>query len=220
MPAFETALASAVVKEAAGPARNFIVKYGIAKYDTFIANYTNAFGKYYEASVNKCENVKNIIYRNQLASTREKYVNVCFTNKKHEKKDAEIVSDLLSKKHIIISGSGGAGKTMFTKWSVLNISDNLANHQIIPIYVELREISGAKNFRYFHEYLYDHITEFDNKVKLNQFIEGLKSGLFIILLDAADEIDKKFRPEIMKKIQAFSDKFTECGILITTREFE
>lgn len=224
MPTFETVLASAAIKEASGPARNFLVKYGIKKYDAFIVNYTNAFGTYYTSSVQKCGNVKNIIYRNQLASTREKYVSVSFKSKlkdrKEDRSDANIVKDLIDKKHIIISGSGGAGKTMFTKWAVLNISDSLQNHQMIPIYIELRELSSSGNFRYLHEHIYDHITDFDNKTTMNQFIEGLKSGLFIILLDAADELDKKIRPEIMKKIQEFSNKFENCGLLVTTREFE
>jgi predicted ATPase with chaperone activity len=117
-----TTLAAAAVKSATGPASNALIRWGIKKYDKFIVSYTNALSEYIEDNIKQCGFVKNILYRNQLASTDEKYVQVFFTGLDDKKiSDETVVSALLDQRKILIRGRAGAGKTMFTKWAVLRV---------------------------------------------------------------------------------------------------
>lgn len=219
MTPIETAIATSTIKSASGPASNALAQWGAKKYDKFVATYTNALSEYVNESIKICESVKNILYRRSVANTDEKYVNVSFRRNSENISDKSIVSALTLGRHIMIKGRGGAGKTMFTKWSVLRIAETVLNHQKIPIFIELREIRVDKEFDLFEDYVFDKISNNRTSTNKNQFLEGLKAGLFIVILDAADEIKKTRRHEILKKISAFERQFPETAILLTTREF-
>jgi hypothetical protein len=219
MTPIETAIATTTIKSASGPASNALAHWGKKKYDKFVATYTNALSEYVNESIKICESVKNILYRRNVASTDEKYVNVSFRRNGEKIKDSSIISALTLGRHVMIKGRGGAGKTMFTKWSVLRIVETVLHHQKIPIFIELREIRVDKDFDLFEDYIFDKISNNRTKTNKNQFMEGLKAGLFILILDAADEIKKTRRHEILKKISAFERQFPETAILLTTREF-
>lgn len=226
MPDLTSILIGASVKAATGPASSALKKWGSKKYDRFIATYTNALSEYVDHSVKQCSTVKNILYRNQFANTDEKYVNVNFSARRSQLSsefdvaDAALCSAVIHNRHVLVRGRGGAGKTMFTKWTVLRIAESIENHQKIPIFVELRDLHFNDPSKCFEEHIFEHISTSRTKSSLSQFIEGLKIGLFILVLDAADEISKDIRAQVLRTISRFSIEFPETGILLTTRDFE
>ncbi|WP_337660971.1 NACHT domain-containing protein [Erythrobacter sp. Alg231-14] len=220
MTPFETTLATAAVKETAGPAGNAIKKWGVKKWDKFVATYTNVFSENIDRSRKKCETVRNILYRNQLAKTNDKYVSISFKDRNdNDINDKRIIPALLARRRILLKGRGGAGKTMFTKWAVLRLAEDIIHHQQIPIFIELRDLGESDNSTPFERLVFDYISTSRTKPNFNQFLEAVKAGLFIFILDAADEVKKVDRPSICKKIEAFGLTFPECGILLTSRDF-
>lgn len=219
LPEIGTTLSSTAVKTAAGPATNALLRWGKQKYDKFLATYTNVFSEYVSSAHSQCSKVKNILYRNQLANTDEKYVNVFFEGPKGSTSDGSVVEALKSGRHILLRGRGGAGKTMFTKWAILRLTESLLNHQKIPIYIELRDLPSRGLKDTFEELVFDRITSNRSKPNFNQFLEGLKAGLFSLVLDAADEISKPSRPQILRLINRFRETYSENSILLTTRDF-
>lgn len=220
MSGLETAFVSATIKGATGPATNALASWGRRKYDKFVATYTNALSEYIDDSIKQCKSVKNILYRDQLAQTDEKYVSVSFSREKTEVTDKSIVAALLVNRHVLIRGRGGAGKTMFTKWALLRLSESISQHQKIPIYISLRDLSVDTKLEFIENYIFFKISNNRTKSTYNQFIEGIKAGLFILILDAADEIKKDHRHYILKLINQFSRQFPETAILLTTRDFD
>ncbi len=220
MTPFETSLTSAAIKGTSGPIANAARSWGSRKWDRFVATYTNAFASNVEKSRLKCESVRNVLYRNQLAKTDEKYVSISFkTVHDEEITDVQFLPALLARRHIMLKGRGGAGKTMFTKWIVLRIAETFEHHQQIPIYVELRDVKDGGSDEPIEKILFNHITTSRSTASFNQFVEGIQAGLFVFIFDAADEVRKIDRPSICRKLQEFSQTFPECGILLTSRDF-
>jgi hypothetical protein len=219
MTSIEETLAGAALKGATGPASRAASAWGARKWDKFRALYTNIFSEYVSTSVSKCSSVKNILYRNQHALTKEKYVSISFVSSNETPvSDAALVAALTHRRAVCLKGRGGAGKTMFTKWAVLQLFETVENHQLTPIFIELRELGDLRDLP-FEEIVFKFVTNNRSKVNRNHFIEGLKAGLFVFVLDAADEIKKSDRQSICKKIEAFRRLYPETGILLTTREF-
>jgi NACHT domain len=219
MPGIEDVLVSSALKTATGPASNALSSWGRRKFDKFIVTYTKVFSDNVQKSISKCETVRNVLYRNQYASTDEKYVSISFkTDEAKDIADEQILSALVHRRKILLRGRGGAGKTMFTKWSVLRLAERFENHQQIPIYVELREIKDVKDAS-FEQIVFKYVSTSRSRTTFLQFVEGLSIGLFAFILDAADEINKNDRTEICKKIMEFRHTFPECGILLTSRDF-
>lgn len=220
MPDFTTTLTASVVKSATGPATNALTRWGKRKYDSFIATYTNFLKEYIEQSVNQCYTVNNILYKGQTAKTLEKYVNVSFQRSEETYEDVSLLSALTSQRRILIRGSGGAGKTMFTKWTVLQMAETILNHQKIPIYIELRDLPLDKIDQPLEELIFRRISSNRQKTNFNQFLEGIKAGIFVLVLDAADEVKKDRRGVVLKKINQFAITFPETSVLLTSRDFQ
>lgn len=219
MTPIETTLASTAIKGASGPATNALKKWGRRKYDRFIALYTNSLSEYVKSSISQCSSVKNILYRNKLADTKDKYVNVCFSANKEDVTDESLVLALGGQRRILIRGRGGAGKTMFTKWAVLKLFETTLNHQKIPIYIELRDLQFNKEETPLEELVFRQVSNNRHRTSFNQFIEGVKAGIFLFVLDAVDEVKKDNRAHILKKINRFARDFPETSILLTSRDF-
>lgn len=219
MTPVEAALATATIKGVSGPMSKVASSWGSRKWDKFRSTYTNVFSEYIESSIAKCRSVRNVLYRNQQALTIEKYVSISFISEKEDEvSDESIVAALTTRRAICLKGRGGAGKTMFTKWTVLTLLDRIENHQLTPIYIELRDLQDLQGLP-FEELVFRFVSNNRSKVNFSLFLEGLKAGLFVFILDAADEIRKNQRISICKKIEHFRQLFPETGILLTTREF-
>lgn len=219
MTAIAETLSTLAIKGVSGPATNALTLWGRRKWDKFIALYTNNLSEYVLESISQCQSVKNMLYKSQMAPTDEKYVNVAFAKGRKDITDNGIVSGITSGRKFMIRGTGGAGKTMFTKWAVLRIVETLENHQKIPIFIALRDIDAEKKFDNFESYVYDRISNSRTKTTFNQFIEGLQAGIFILILDALDEVKKDKRRDFIKFINRFVSLFPDVGIVLTTREF-
>lgn len=213
----ETALASAAIKEST-PAARLLGRIGKSKYDRFIAKYTKAFNDHVKDSVQKASRVKNILYKDQSASTDDKYVNTNFKCNGNPISDTELLNSIILGKRLIVMGTGGAGKTMFTKWSVLRIAESISVHQLVPIYIDLRDVSEKDDISDFAATLFNKVSKVRGGATFGQFLEGLKDGIFVVMLDAADEIRKSIRADVIKAIVKFSKEYGRCGMLVTSRE--
>lgn len=216
MPEISTALAVSAIKSASDPAGRLLSKVGRAKYDEIVAKYTNAFSDHLRWSDERTKSVKNFIYSDTSANINEIYVNINFKSESKKYSDLEILEFLKSGGKYIISGSGGAGKTVAMKWLTQQLITSLINHQIVPIFLELRDVEVLQDTD-FSQVLFRHCSSVKNKATYNQFLEGLKAGVFCILLDAVDEVPLEHRLSLVRMIERFSTTFPEIGIILSTR---
>lgn len=95
-------------------------------------------------------------------------------------------------KRIIISGTGGIGKSMMMKHLFFDAANNFHEDGILPILISLRDFSSENNNLL--NYVYKAVCEFDANVQLKQLKSRLEIRKCILLLDGYDELttDAKF----------------------------
>lgn len=211
------ALVNAAAREAAAPARTAITSMGRAAYDNLAAKFEGCFQGHMQSTYEKCSQIKNLLYRDHPTDFKSKYVRVNFTRVRKVVSDSELLTFALNSKNVIISGTAGAGKTMFMRWAALALIDGVKDHGRVPLYLELRYAPKGALEGSFEDFLYKSTSSMKDKSSFGQFKSGLNSGMFFILLDAIDEVSPEYRSEMIASIVKFSNDFPLCSILMSTR---
>lgn len=217
MTGLETALAGAAVKETVGPAKALIAKFGKPSYDRFIVELCQCFQRHIDNSYERCKYVKNVLYRDNSIELKSQYVNVMFDRGGKVVSDREISTSIRKEGRVLVSGTAGAGKTMFMKWLTLELIDGLANHQRIPLFLELRYITEESISSGFVRYILNSTSPAEGRVSLERFKIGLELGQFILVLDAVDEIKPAIRDRVVEEIRVFLNEFPKCSVLLSSR---
>ena len=218
MATISTSLSAAAIKAAAGPVANFIKKVGVDQYNKIAATFEGCFQGHVETTEARCSKMKNILYRDQSVDFLSQYVNIQFGVPEGRRlSDVQAVSKAISSTPLLISGTAGAGKTMFMRWSALRLIGGMKSHGRVPLFLEMRYFEEDYHKLPLERYIYDKTSAVDAAANFGQFEYGLKSGLFIILLDAIDEINPAYRENVVSRIMDFARTYPQCGLVISSR---
>lgn len=217
MSTLEVSLISAAAKEVFAPARELLTRVGRSGYDQLLVSLGRAFGDHVTAARTRCSYIKNLIYRDQATDIMGQYVNVQFSRGAANVTDKSIIDSATSECRYVISGTAGAGKTMFMKWITLQLINNIGNHGRIPVFLELRYLEEDEANIPLCEYLLQKTASARGKATYSQFRMGLEAGLFIVILDAADEVHPAFRGKMLNKFRDFLREYPKCAVIISTR---
>lgn len=213
-------LASSVITEGVGPAGRILKKFGREKYDEFIVTYTNAFKSHLEWADERTQSVKNMIYRDRRAKLNDCYVATNFKSSKSLITDTEILESVKSGNRLIVSGTAGSGKTMLLKWVVQELLNTSLHHNVIPIVIDIKEITESDLDKNFAHFIYSSSVDKSCNLTFNQFLEGFNQGLLCVFIDAVDEIPPKLRDSVIKSILYLGRNYKKVGLLVTTRPDE
>jgi hypothetical protein len=113
---------------------------------------------------------------------------------------------------ITIIGTAGSGKTMLTNHIFLSA---LEDTELLPFIIEFRKLSLDKTI---YEYIKDTIFNFGlNKQEEEVYINILKSGKFLFILDGFDEIKRNELEHRYKDIEDFTRRFADNTYVLTSR---
>lgn len=218
MDPISTALASAAIKATAGPVAKFVKEFGVDTYNKVAVTFQGCFQGHVEATHTRCSKMKNILYRDQSVDFLTQYVNVEFSTPKIDSiTDLQAVSDAISSERTLICGTAGAGKTMFMRWSALQLISGMKAHGRVPLFLEMRYFEEDYQKQPLEKYIYDKTSSKQDSANFKQFVQGLKSGLFIILLDAIDEINPRCRERVVSLVMDFMREYPDCGLVLSSR---
>ncbi len=212
-----SALVTAATKEAAGPMAALMKRMGADAYNKMTALFQRCFQGHIEATFARCSKMKNILYRDQSVDFLSQYVNIEFQLSNKKIADQAVLYRIRRGGHFLVCGTAGAGKTMFMRWSALELINNITTHGRIPLYLEMRYIEDEFDEESLEAYLYRKTSSSKDAASFGQFVAGLQSGMFIILLDAIDEIKPRLREKIVNKILNFMRQYPTYGIIISSR---
>lgn len=116
-------LANSVVEAAAKPLT--------AVYEAITTN----FEPHLKVTFARCTKVKTILNREEPADLLALYVGLQFKCGKINFDDFGVIDEIHSRKRVVISGTGGGGKTFFMKYFWLSVFENSRGK--IPVFVEL-----------------------------------------------------------------------------------
>lgn len=112
---------------------------------------------------------------------------------------------------ILISDTGGMGKSTLMKWVGASVIEQKA---AIPILVELKKIT--RKYKIVHEIcsqLGDSVNDFDKDL----FLQLIDKGEFVFLFDGFDEVKDELKSDIIKDIKSFVRKSSKNYFVITSR---
>lgn len=91
--------------------------------------------------------------------------------------------------YLIITGTGGLGKSMMMTHLLLDAVEHYYEYRILPLLVQLRDFNSA--YSSFLDFLFDIFDSFGGGICKEQFEKLLCAGRFMLLLDGIDEIAAK-----------------------------
>ena len=189
------------------------------EWEKFKIDFDFAFVKYVERVYGKYSKIKTILYRTEPQYIYDFY-EVPFLKKKGKNEKiflADSVERVLDLSHfIIIQGTGGIGKTMLMKHLFL---DELAQKDLIPIFLELKDINNRENDFDIMDYLFDKLSGLGSTIKIDYLEYALKSGSFLFILDGYDEILTEKRYLFFEKMDRLCDSYPDNYYVVSTRPY-
>lgn len=119
---------------------------------------------------------------------------------------------------IIITGTGGIGKSMLMKHFFLN---TIQMTSYIPILVELRGLNEYKTENIsIEKYIYKILKIFGFKLEEEYFKYSLETGCYVILFDGYDEVKNSNSQKVTQEIIDFSNRYSGNHIILSSRPLE
>ncbi len=185
------------------------------------------YSEYLRKTKEKYGQMKTLLYNDQPKSFDDFYV--CNNLGKKERvpdkkyyrtviiKDFSI--DQIYRKYgfIIITGTGGLGKSMMMRHLLLDTIDKFEKRHVIPIYVTLKDYS--KDVEDLFEYIYGKIKTLGGNISESDFVQALAAGQCLLLLDGLDEINTDLRACFENDLEIFTDKYVENTYVISSRPY-
>lgn len=129
----------------------------------------------------------------------------------------DICPDNIPKEHhfIILSGMGGLGKTMMMIHFLLDSIEKSSVNGRIPLYVTLRKFNVDHGSLW--EFLLSELCRYDPSLDRDDFVQLLKSGRMILLLDGLDEIRTDWREMFYQELDTLTDSYPDNLFVISSR---
>lgn len=161
----------------------------------------------------KCSTTKTLINRNSPIEVNSIYVGAAFRGGRNILRDDDVVSKLISGDHLIITGFGGSGKSIFMKWALLQVIERSGLG--FPIFFELRNYTDSSVSLV--DRIFQNVSSVGEDLSKSQFLFGLKNGYFSIFLDGFDELHHDLKAGVEQQLDEICFKFPKTPIIVSSR---
>lgn len=146
------------------------------------------------------------------------YINVGLRYGEEEVSTATVEPILRISENVLISGTGGIGKSMLMRYLFLNTAHR---GEYVPVLVELRRINNQPSEkRSILELVFAAMQGLNAQLPREQFEYSLELGKYLFLFDGLDEVKTSLTVETAEALQAFSAKYPYNPCIITSRPME
>ena len=215
---FLTNVATNIVEDSAKNAWNKIKKFFKDLDAKDSIRYKTAYEKYLINTKQKVSKIKTIIYRRAPKDLYSFYecIGVRYNGNTI---NTENINDILKVGNkIIVTGTGGVGKSILFKHLFLN---TIAETEYIPVLIELRSfnIYDVKDISIYTA-IYKCLVDNGFELSEEYFEYSLREGAYIIFFDGYDEVNRDKTEKITSEIKALSEKYGENKFFISSRPSE
>ncbi len=116
---------------------------------------------------------------------------------------------------ILISGTGGLGKSMMMRHLLLDAIDRFDEFGKIPIFIPLKDYNDT--YDGLLDYIFEKFEGLGGTDNIDDFSELLMQGVCLLLFDGLDEIKSDYRKKFEHDLDIFADKYTENMFVISSR---
>lgn len=178
-------------------------------------DYGYAFDEYLQTSFNKYCKIKTLLYRHEPKDLYSFYecIGVRFNDVKIDTCSVKNITEIGH--NIIITGTGGIGKSTMMKHFFLNC---IAEESYIPVLVELRSFNDKdiKDISII-DTIFETITNGRFSLEKEYFLYSLESGCYLILFDGYDEVKQNITEKITKEITGLCSKYPYNYYIVSSR---
>ncbi|WP_210713218.1 NACHT domain-containing protein [Pseudomonas sp. MWU349] len=183
--------------------------------ETIQVTLKTAYSDYLSKTSEKYSKSKSFFIRNEPTNLYSYYVPIGISCNSQSIIDPNISKCIANSNRIIISGSGGSGKSVLLKHLFL---DCIASGAYVPIMIELRDLNSSEST--LDVFIAELLSDFGFQVTGNYIDKAKKAGHFCFFLDGYDEISHVHRKKLLKEIKSLSKKHPDCPIIISSRPDE
>lgn len=174
-----------------------------------------AYERYLENMQIKNEKIKTLIFRHVPKDLYSFYecIGVSYNGKNI---DTSSVNNLIkAENRIIITGTGGIGKSILFKHLFLN---SIKETSLIPILLELRSFNSLdiKEISLF-DAVYNSLEDNGFRLDKKYFKFSMEKGGYIILLDGYDEVNRERYVKVTEEIKSVCNKYSDNKYIISSR---
>lgn len=116
---------------------------------------------------------------------------------------------------IILSGTGGLGKSMMMRHLLLDSIENYSETGKIPIFIPLKDFDETTGELF--EYIFSRMKSFCTDITETQFQEILSTGNCLLLFDGLDEIASANAKKFERELEHFTDMNPNNYYVISSR---
>jgi len=215
---FLTNVATNIVEDSAKNAWNKIKKFFLDLDAKDSIRYKTTYEKYLINTEQKVSKIKRIIYRRAPKDLYSFYecIGVLYNGNTINTENINNLLEIGNK--IIVTGTGGVGKSILFKHLFLN---TVAETEYIPVLIELRSfnIHDVKDISIYTA-IYKCLVDNGFELSEEYFEYSLREGAYIIFFDGYDEVNRDKTEKITSEIKALSEKYGENKFFISSRPSE
>ena len=197
---------------------NMLHKYGKDTKNKAEVELGTAYYDYLEYSYENINKVKTLLYKESGRPLYSFYecVGVSFNGQLINTDSIEEIFRLGN--FILITGTGGIGKTIMLKHFFLNCINSTTR---IPVLVNVRYVNEINiSERSLVDIIYDEMKNYHFNLEMEYLVYSLKSGNYLFLLDGFDEINEKYDKWMEKEILKFCKRYPDNYYIMTSRPSE
>ena len=141
--------------------------------------------------------------------------------RRNDRKDDRVIEnaciDSFEEEHrfIVLSGTGGMGKSMMMTHFMLDTIDKNKETGEVPVFVLLRDYNPAAGDLI--DFIFGELKRHDMDLHLSDLVELLQSGKGVILFDGLDEIKSENCRQFYKEMENLADSYPEASYIVSSR---
>jgi predicted NACHT family NTPase len=199
-----------LLKNAAGITANAIG----AQAHKLLELYRKDLRPYLENTILKCSFIKTIISREVPVRLIDIYVPPRLRHGNRFFDEFMFLEGLPKRKRVLIVGSAGSGKSVFLRYLFLTQLERSGGR--VPLFIELREINSSPETELLR-FMLRSITGPGAIITEDQFKDGLREGLFTLILDGFDEVDHDRRASVVRQLLQLQERYPEVIVVVSSR---
>lgn len=146
---------------------------------------------------------------------------VCRSERRNDRKDDRVIANVCvdsfeeERRFIVLSGTGGMGKSMMMTHFMLDTIDRNKETGKVPVFVLLRDYNPAAGDLI--DFIFGELKRHDVDLHLSDLVELLQSGKGVILFDGLDEIKSENCRRFYKEMENLADSYPESSYIVSSR---
>ena len=174
------------------------------------------YEEYFRKLRDRFSNVKTLTHKNKPVAFDSVYVHGRVSSEDETLSDFGFLNALNSGARMVVSGTGGSGKSMLMRYILLQ-SLAVSSMKRIPIFIELRSISSDDTRSSILEAIQSAVELKNRTTPTDLAKHGLERGAYILILDGFDEIPLDVRSAYEKEILRISRDYEKTPIVVSGR---